>query len=324
VETGISSDLPLPRDRAATPEEQPTKAAGELPGEAPPGQAEAQGGAEPTRVVEASPAAHDDVVDRFIQFDIGKLQGEEGTKARDDFQRLGTDALPSLVRGLNRSASIHASCPVMVITSKIESLLRENPDPELLKYAIDHIGRGVPSSAPHYRRLRTLLAQLRQTPRGPRGRNVFLVEAQLQSNDRQRVLDAVQRVVDNCSTYTELEKRDLAWSLIRLLHHRYPNVRAAAQKALVALAGGEDFGPKNDRLAANRFAAAGKWSRHFDAERYEASAAAALKNGEHLDEAGKLDAARRQFQKVAQEYPGTIAADDAARHLEAPKSFVLK
>lgn len=323
-ETGGTTEVPSPRDQSETPDAvASTDAAGNLPGETPPGQAEAQGAAEITRASDTE-AAHDDVVERFIQFDIGKLQGDEGARARDDFQRLGSDALPSLVRGLNRSAMIRASCPVMVITSKIEAVLRENPDPELLKYAIDNIGRGVPSHAPHRGRLRTLLAQLRRAGAPQSSPNVAWVEAQLKSQDRQQIANAAETVVAQCAGYSDMEKRDIAWDFIRLLHHRFPNVRDAAHQALVALAGGEDYGPDDDRQTAERFTAAGAWSRHFDAERYEATAAAALKNGEHLADAGKRDAARRQYQKVSQEYPGTAAADDAAKLLETPKSFAFK
>jgi hypothetical protein len=324
LEPGISAELPLPRDRSETPDpDESTNAAGALPGEAPPGQADARGGNTPKLALDAAADADDDVVERFIQFDIGKLLGEAGAKAREDFQRLGPQALPSLVRGLNRSASIHASCPVMVITSKIEAMLSENKDPELLKYAIDNIGRGVPTNAPHRGRLRSLLTRLRGGPPSS-SPNVTWVAAQLESHDRQQIVTAAETVAAKCTAYTEMDKRDIAWEFIRLLHDRYPNVRAAAHKTLVALAEGEDFGPDDDRQAAERFAAAGEWSRHFDAERFEAAAVAALKNGEHLEKAGKRPAARRQYQKVAQEYPGTAAADDAARHLETAKSFAFK
>lgn len=324
LETGISLEQPSPRDPSPAPKEESTRPAGDQPGETPPGQGDVPGGAAPAPFVDTAAPEHDDVVDRFIQYDIGKLLGEEGTRARDDFQRLGADALPSLVRGLNRSASIHASCPVMVITYKIEAVLRENPDPELLKYAIDNIGRGVPTNAPHRGRLRSLLAQLQRFRPHQTSPNVTWVETQVQSNDRQKILDAAQSVVANGGSYAEMEKRDIGWALIRLLHHRYPNVRAAAHEALVALAAGQDFGPDDDRRAADRFASAGQWSRHFDAERYEAAAAAALKTGDHLEKVGKADAARRQYQKVAREYPGTTAGDDAAKLLETPKSFAFK
>jgi hypothetical protein len=108
-------------------------------------------------------AEHDETVDRFIEYDIGRLRGAEGAQALREFQALGPEALPALVRGLNRSASLHASCPVGVIASKLISTLNSAMDPSLTRYAIDHIGDGVPQHAPHYRRLVILRDQwLRQ------------------------------------------------------------------------------------------------------------------------------------------------------------------
>ena len=99
---------------------------------------------------------HDEIVDRFIQYDVGQLRGAAGIKARKEFQALGTDALPALVRGLNRSADIHATCPVGVIASKLLQTLRIADSPAMTKYAIDNIGQGVSESAPHYRRIVSL------------------------------------------------------------------------------------------------------------------------------------------------------------------------
>ena len=96
---------------------------------------------------------YDQVVDRFIQYDIGKLRGAAGIAANRAFHALGPEAFPALVRGLNRSADIHASCPVGVIAGKLLTTLRQTRDPSLADYAARHIGDGVSSSAPHYRRI---------------------------------------------------------------------------------------------------------------------------------------------------------------------------
>jgi hypothetical protein len=58
-------------------------------------------------------------------------------------------------------------------------------------------------------------------------------------------------------------------------------VRDAAHQTLVALAGGKDYGPADGRSADNR-RAAGKWSAHFDDDRYESAAAAVLNTGRDL------------------------------------------
>ncbi|MGH7138042.1 MAG: hypothetical protein ACREHD_20010, partial [Pirellulales bacterium] len=334
-ETASLTELPAPRGQAepqqaepqqAEPQQadQPVSALGDLPSAAPPGQADEPGGAVLSLVNDGQNSEHDNVVERFIQYDIGQLRGEEGVKAREGFQRLGPDAMESLVRGLNRSASIHASCPVMVITYKIEAVLRANPDPTLLRCAVDNIGRGVPSTAPHHWRLKELLAQLRRMRLSPAGVNVTMLLAQLQSHSRPAVLEALDLILDRASKFPDFEKVELGWNCAGLLTHRDAGVRRAAHAALVALADGQDFGPAADGSLDNRFAAAGKWSRHFDETRYETAAAALLKNGEHLQNAGKRDAARRQYEKVSQEYPGTAAADDAAKLLDTLKSFAFK
>ncbi|HEX7448754.1 MAG TPA: hypothetical protein VF306_14475 [Pirellulales bacterium] len=104
-----------------------------------------------------------DIVDRFIEADLGRLARTEADLAKHDFDRLNPAAIPSLVYGLNKSAKIHASCPVAVLTFKLDMALRKNRDPELLQYAIDHLGEGVADTAPHAKRLRALLEQWRSS-----------------------------------------------------------------------------------------------------------------------------------------------------------------
>jgi hypothetical protein len=98
----------------------------------------------------------DEIVDRFIQYDIGRLQGAAGMHARWEFERLGPEAIPALVRGLNKSASIRASCPIAVISSKLHRLLAVSEDPTHAKYAIENVGRNISWNAPHYRAIQTL------------------------------------------------------------------------------------------------------------------------------------------------------------------------
>ncbi|MFC1758269.1 hypothetical protein ACFL2H_05820, partial [Planctomycetota bacterium] len=63
------------------------------------------------------------------------------------------EAFPALIRGLNRAADIHASCPVGVIAGKVLNVLRNSNDPSLAEYASRHIGDRVAPNAPHYRRI---------------------------------------------------------------------------------------------------------------------------------------------------------------------------
>src|SRR5690606_31817077 len=68
--------------------------------------------------------AMDRIVDDFIAYDIGQLRGTAGARARQQFAQLGPESIPALVRGLNKAAGIHASCPVGVIASKLVSTLQ--------------------------------------------------------------------------------------------------------------------------------------------------------------------------------------------------------
>jgi hypothetical protein len=85
----------------------------------------------------------DEIIDRFMLYDIGRLQGEAAKKALKDFKDLGPEAIPALVRGVNRAAKIEHSCPVVVIAEKLGRLLVASDDRELLEYARDTIGAGV-------------------------------------------------------------------------------------------------------------------------------------------------------------------------------------
>ncbi len=85
----------------------------------------------------------DQIIDRFMLYDIGRLQGEEARKALRDFQKLGPEAIPALLRGLNRAAAIEHSCPCVVIAQKLQRLLLASDDRELLQLARDEIGAGV-------------------------------------------------------------------------------------------------------------------------------------------------------------------------------------
>jgi hypothetical protein len=88
----------------------------------------------------------DGIVDRFIQQDIGRLKGAEAKKALADFNKLGPEAIPALIRGINRAAAIEDSCPALVIAKKLYNLLSKSTDPELLQFARENIGAGIRQS----------------------------------------------------------------------------------------------------------------------------------------------------------------------------------
>ena len=85
----------------------------------------------------------DAIIDRFIDADVGKVHGEEYKKRLHEFDKIGTDGIPALIRGLNRAAAIEGSCPAVVIAKKLARMLSATDDRELLEFARENIGAGV-------------------------------------------------------------------------------------------------------------------------------------------------------------------------------------
>jgi hypothetical protein len=106
----------------------------------------------PCPAQEAGPRAEDkeskfdQIIDRFIEYDTGKLPGPEGKQAVAEFASLGNDAIPALIRGLNKAAKIEHSCPAVTIAKKLNRMLRASRSPELLEFARENIGAGVTES----------------------------------------------------------------------------------------------------------------------------------------------------------------------------------
>jgi hypothetical protein len=85
----------------------------------------------------------DEIIDRYIQFDLGKLKGEDAKRAQQEFNKLGPEAIPALIRGINRATNIEASCPAVVIARKLGAMLMASNDGKLLDFARENIGAGV-------------------------------------------------------------------------------------------------------------------------------------------------------------------------------------
>jgi hypothetical protein len=83
------------------------------------------------------------IIDRFIEYDTGKLKGAEGARALAEFNGLGREAIPALLDGLNRAATMEASCPAVLIAKKLARFLSTSEDPQLLDLARETIGAGV-------------------------------------------------------------------------------------------------------------------------------------------------------------------------------------
>lgn len=88
-------------------------------------------------------AQYEAVVERFIQYDIGKLPKSQGEKAKAEFLRLPPEAFFVLVEAFNRAANMEHSCPAVVIGKKLASIIRSSDDFEMLQFAKDTIGLGV-------------------------------------------------------------------------------------------------------------------------------------------------------------------------------------
>lgn len=94
-------------------------------------------------LTEAEIARYEAVVERFIQYDIGKLPKAQGERAKAEFMRLGPDAIFVLVEGLNRAANMEHSCPAVIIGKKIAGIVRSTDDVDLLNFIKDTVGSGV-------------------------------------------------------------------------------------------------------------------------------------------------------------------------------------
>src|SRR5262249_13843361 len=88
----------------------------------------------------------DKIIGRFVKADIGELRGDDAQRARKDFDKLGPEAIPALIRGLNEAAQIEGSCPAVLIAKKLRRLLAFSDDAELLLFARENIGIGVTAS----------------------------------------------------------------------------------------------------------------------------------------------------------------------------------
>jgi hypothetical protein len=88
----------------------------------------------------------DNTINRFIDYDSGKLRVGDGKQIVKGFQNLGPEATFALIRGLNRSARIDYSCPAVTIARKLARILRSSRDAQLLLFARENIGAGITES----------------------------------------------------------------------------------------------------------------------------------------------------------------------------------
>jgi HEAT repeat protein len=203
----------------------------------------------------------DYVVDQFIQYDVGQLRGEPGQQALMAFNRLGTESVPALIRGLHRAACISASCPVIVLASKLSTTLRSS-GPEMTELALGQLGAGVPPAAPHYHRLESLKQQLFALLPGdhPLRRRIELA-GQLAASPA-RVPQYVRSADPNerwaAARAVVLGGAPLGDELIQLLGDTEPVIVQEARAGLMRLAN-KDFGPAPDADSAAHERALADW-----------------------------------------------------------------
>jgi hypothetical protein len=95
----------------------------------------------------------DKMLNDFILHDIGEVPNYRTVVA---LRNMGPEAIPALIRALNRSAMMRDSCPVSMFHTKLTYLLSTSNDEEVLRLARASIGVGVRGS-----RYERLLANLR-------------------------------------------------------------------------------------------------------------------------------------------------------------------
>jgi hypothetical protein len=228
----------------------------------------------------------DEVINRFIDYDSGMLRDSGSRQAVADFQKLGPESIPALIRGLNRAAKIEHSCPAVTIAKRLARLLRSTKDPALLEFARENVGAGVTQSR-HMGVIKDLkvvcmlrartLAESGETAEAfegtftlPQFGAMGSTQRKLQSLPRQlstlNESDLKAKLSDKsgevrAAAADVVARKGLHWegTLIDLLMDPEMAVRDAAHRALLRLAKGSDFGPKPDADDAARSEAQKKW-----------------------------------------------------------------
>jgi hypothetical protein len=89
----------------------------------------------------------DKFLDKFVKYDIRADNRRPLTpdekKIVGEFNSLGLEAIPALIRTLNKSAKQSYSCPVVTIRDKLKSLIRQSEDERVLDYMRYEIGAGL-------------------------------------------------------------------------------------------------------------------------------------------------------------------------------------
>lgn len=79
----------------------------------------------------------DKIVNWFILFDIGQ---HRDPRAVQEFNKLGPEAIPALVRGLQKASKMQQSCPVGMISKKLRTLMGNSNSEEVLDFVHREVG----------------------------------------------------------------------------------------------------------------------------------------------------------------------------------------
>jgi hypothetical protein len=177
-------------------------------------------------------ALYDAVVQRFVLYDIGRLRGLPGRKAALDFEALGPDAIRALMRGLNQSATLDASCPVVSISDKLSRLLATCNDAELLAEVRDSIGKGVGPTLHHayLTALKQSCAERLKKSKEPLKPRVSQLVAAMKSKDPER-----RRKAANTLGLAGAKAKAAVPALVEALKDSDPEARGYAASALAAI-----------------------------------------------------------------------------------------
>ena len=285
--------------------------------------------------------AADDVVDRFIEYDIGRLRGEVGAAARRDFELLGPESVPALVRGLNKSAYIAASCPVGVLSTKLEREVGASRDPTLIRFAIENLGQGVRADAVHADRVYALRERLLKRfgrsieyARTDLARHEFATAAEhVEAHEQLRTASlaeltraisgsdparsqAALAILDRRTQPMTLGQRlDLAAALVTRLRSSSLPERRAADRLLRKLAEGPLPPLRLDAPQTTTREWRDYWTR-YQAEQVDGPKAERLyAMARLLEQRGRHSSAQQRYRDLIRDFPGAPAADRARKRL---------
>jgi hypothetical protein len=103
----------------------------------------------------------DRIIDRFIEHDTGRKRDPQALR---DMLDLGIEAIPAIIRGINKSAEMSHSCPIVMLSKKLKQLINLADDEEVTRFIRENVGAGLSRNNKYMPLIRDLqvTAMLRQ------------------------------------------------------------------------------------------------------------------------------------------------------------------